>query len=239
MTKEDILRQIYKKLNVENQFTKNGGIGFGLIDESADFNIILLDSIYKTISQVRLKTNETGIEYSFVMLGNVEKIDNDIYFCVSLIKTFYEGNINDGRAIVPHTLNDWLSKNINNYSFCILCHTHPQYEKTSLDKSNFDSIKNSSGDKLYLRDYGMNISNGDIIQLIGLKETQKKLNNMCYFLQGISLPNDELNILDINFDNDSDPKLCGVHNVYRIDNNNIIPVENMWNNNQDNKDLNK
>lgn len=74
----------------------------------------------------------------------------------------------------------------------------------------------------------MNISNSDILQLIGLKLEQRNINNNIYFLQGISLPNGEFNILDIEFD-DNNPTLCLVHNVYRIYEDKLIPVNNIWN----------
>ena len=237
-TKEELLKQIYKNLNVEDSYTKGGGISFDLLNECMDFNVVIIDSAYKTLLEVRKKTNETGTEYPFAMVGNLGEINGEIYFCVSLAKAFYDGNINDGQVKISDDLKKWLLDRTKENSFCILCHTHPQYEKTTFDKSIFDIVSQTNGDKLCLRNVGMNISNSDISQLIGLKMEQRKINNNFYFLQGISLTNDEFNILDIKFDDDDNPKLCAVSNVFRIHENKLIPVNNIWNANENKKGLN-
>ena len=48
-------------------------------------------------------------------------------------------------TLTSDDFNKWLSERINDYSFCILCHTHPKYEKTTFDKSIFDTVKKNNG----------------------------------------------------------------------------------------------
>ena len=157
---------------------------------------------------------------------------------MTLISVSLDENSNNGHVKMSDEFNSWLSNNINNYDFCILCHTHPSLEKTTFDKSTYDIVKETNGEKLHLRDVGMNISNSDILQLIGLKISQNNLNNNFYFLQGISLPNDEFNLLDIQFENDETPYLRSVCNVFRIQENDLIPVKNVWND-ENHKNINK
>ena len=228
MEKEELLKQIYTNLGVVDCYIKDGGLGFNLVNKSMDFNVVIPEHIYKTLLEIRGKTDETGVEYPFAMVGNLGDINGEIYVCVSLVMTCYDGNVNNGHVKTSDDFNKWLSERINDYSFCILCHTHPKYEKTTFDKSIFDTVKKNNGSKFCLRNIGMNISNSDILQLIGLKLEQRNINNNIYFLQGISLPNGEFNILDIEFD-DNNPTLCSVHNVYRIYEDKLIPVNNIWN----------
>lgn len=238
MEKKDILKSIYRTLGVEEAYTSNGGIGFQLINETMDYNIVIMDSVYNKILEIRKITDDTGVEYPFALMGNIGKIDDKIYFNVSLINVSLDNKSNDGHVKMSDEFNNFLSKNINNYGFCILCHTHPPLKKTTFDKSAYDMIKETNGEKLCLRDVGMNISNSDILQLIGLKISQNSLNNIFYFLQGISLPNGEFNILDI-ISNDNDQSLlCSVTNVFRLYENKLIPIDNIWNKKDNNKGLN-
>ena len=67
--KERVLKTLYKNLGVLDCYDKDGGIGFGIINDMSPYSIALSDKAYQLLQIVRKKTDETGIEYPFVLAG--------------------------------------------------------------------------------------------------------------------------------------------------------------------------
>lgn len=230
VNREATIKEIYKNLGISDCYDADGGIGFELLKSGllGSHTVILSDEVYKVLSQIRKKTDETGIEYPFIIMGWYVEANNDfVLFCKEALSG--ESNINDGRCQMSNELSSQASKQINNeqYGFAIICHTHPNYIQTSFDRTSYDRLL-PFHDRLAIRDLGLNISNGDINQLIGMKIQQFEQNGDCYFLQGISLPNGEFNIVDID-SFDERPILVSLPKVMRLDGDKLIAVNNIWN----------
>ena len=117
--------------------------------------------------------------------------------------------------------------------FMILCHTHPAANKISSSSTMevYESSVVDHGARLGLREYGLNISNGDLLLLIGQKMLQARGNDSCYFLIGISLPNGEFDVLDISRKAGTKDEyfLAGFNKVLRGANGKMLPISNFWN----------
>ena len=229
--KKTILYDLYASLGVEECYSENGGIGFGLIRGNSPYNVVLLNQVYNTLINVRKKTDETGVEYSFMLIGNFKQgKDNTIYFVCNNAIVDEECIVSsDGETHKSERFKKLFNQNVRSSEFVIMCHTHPSSGKVlgASTNSTFEESLIKHGNKLCLRDYGLNISNGDLLQLIKLKIAQKERDNDCYFLQGISLPNGEFNIIDIILNNNN--SITGLPNVFRLENNTLIKLHNFWN----------
>ena len=233
--------QLYKNLGIEKYYEKMGGIGFGLINTFSNYGLLLSEDLYIKLLEIRKKTDESGVEYQFAMLGTFRETNQKRYGCVYDILIDYEQTINDGVARISESFLKKLEDALNsqNYSLCVMCHTHPAFEKTTFDSTVYDKNNHIFKDNLALRDLGMNISNGDILLLINKKIEQYKsyqpnINKPIYFLEGISLPNNEFNVIDIVFDDDNNPSLCAFNDVLTLFDNKLIPIKNVWNDNEKN-----
>ena len=98
-------------------------------------------------------------------------------------------------------------------------------------------IDRSNSNELKLRDIGMNMSFTDLRSFVSNKINQERDGNRLISIYAISLPNGEFNILDIN-DLKDNPKLVSVPDVFRIENDKMIPVNNIWTSKQSEKKIN-
>ena len=53
LEKSNILKSIYKNMEINDYYRENGGIGFGLLKERNLYNVVLLDEAYETLMQAR------------------------------------------------------------------------------------------------------------------------------------------------------------------------------------------
>lgn len=230
LEKNSILKSIYKNMGISDYYREDGGIGFGLLKESNSYNVVLLDEVYKKLLQARKETDNSGIEHFFALMGYFYKSGNDDYFvCTRGILDDNSTNVNDGRCKVSESFIERLNITVNEEkpNFIIMCHTHPKYSQTSFDRNVYDEQLVVQS-KLKLRELGMNISDGDIMGFINYKLTQDKCLNRFYFISGISLPNGEFNIFDLNNLKDN-PILVSIPNVFRIQEDELVPIPNIWN----------
>ena len=228
--REAIVKEIYKNLGISDCYDKDGGLGFELLKSGqlGSHTVILSDGAYKVLLQARRETDKSGIEHPFIIMGWFVPIDDDFaLFCKEGIIGMNSSN--DGRCRMSDELVRQASNLINdkNYGFAIICHTHPNYSQTSFDRTTYDRLLPYC-DRLAIRDLGFNISNGDISQLIGMKKQQIEHDNNCYFLQGISLPNGEFNVVDIDF-SEGEHRLVSLPKIMRLDFDNLVAVDNIWN----------
>ena len=229
LEKSNILKSIYKNMEINDYYRENGGIGFGLLKERNLYNVVLLDEAYETLMQARKETDSSGIEHFFALMGYFYKNDDDYFVCTSGILDDNSTNVNDGRCKASESFIERLNTIVNeeNPNFIIMCHTHPKYIQTSFDRKVYDEQLTEQSN-LKLRELGMNISDGDIMGFINYKLTQDKCLNRFYFISGISLPNGEFNIFDLNNLKDN-PILVSIPNVFRIQEDELVPIPNIWN----------
>jgi len=230
--REEVVKKIYENLGVSDCYNPDGGIGFGLLKSGllGSHMVILKEEAYQVLCCARRKTDETGIEYPFIIMGwYIENNGDFILLCNDGMMDENSININNGRCKMSNELTRQVSEQINQkeYGFTIICHTHPNHSQASFDRTTYDRLLPYQS-RLAVRDLGLNISNGDISQLIGLKKQQFEHNNNCYFLQGISLPNGEFNIIDID-SFDQEPLLVSLPRVMRIIDDELVDIDNSWN----------
>lgn len=230
--REEEVKKIYKSLGISECYNPDGGIGFGLLKSGllGSHMVILSEEAYQVLCCARRKTDETGIEYPFIIMGWYIKDNGDfILLCNDGMMDENSININNGRCKMSNELTRQVSEQINQkgYGFAIICHTHPNHLQASFDRTTYDRLLPYQS-RLAIRDLGLNISNGDISQLIGLKEQQFEHNSNCYFLQGISLPNGEFNIIDID-SFDQEPLLVSLPRVMGIIDDKLVVIDNSWN----------
>ena len=69
--REEEVKKIYESLGVSDCYNPDGGIGFGLLKSGllGSHMVILREEAYHVLCCARRKTDETGIEYPFIIMG--------------------------------------------------------------------------------------------------------------------------------------------------------------------------
>lgn len=235
--KEKILRRIYNNLGILEYYNEDGGFGFEVVEERNNYQVLIFDEAYEIVREARKLTDSSGIEYPFILFGRFYKDGDDDYF-VCTEGMLDKGDLNNGHCENSSEFINSVNKKINEerFDFIIRCHTHPDYRMVDF-KLLDGEIDRSNSDALKLRDIGMNMSFTDLRSFVSSKINQERYGNRLISIYAISLPNGEFNILDIN-DLKGNTKLVSVPDVFRIENDNIIPVNNIWTSKQSEKKIN-
>ena len=185
----------------------SSGFGFAKITESFEATLILSKEVYDFVAYMRKKQAKDLTEQPFALIGNLD-LDSSNNPLIYLNK-FIEDT--DGVRKETHgrggdslykKVNEYLNNNENINKVLLMGHTHPDMEKLSLKDGFIDNnailreaFETITGNPLELRKRGLNVSVGDIVQLISTQNSASRAN---FILLGIALPNDELNVLFYN-----------------------------------------
>ena len=183
------------------------GFGFAKITESFESTLALSEEVYNFVSRMRKKQDKELMEQPFALTGNLG-IDNDntpiIYLNEFLEDTdgIRKATSGCGGDAFYQRVNAYLNNHENINKVLLMGHTHPDMEKLSAQEGFIDEnvgIREASeslvDNPLKLRKRGLNISVGDVVQLIKAQNSASRTN---FILSGIALPNGEFNILFYN-----------------------------------------
>lgn len=188
---------LYKNLGIlEIGYKDQGGIGFELIkDEYFQYPIIIFSEEFEKYKEIREQCDLDGIERQFCFLGTFEKSNNDVVIIIRKVLVDNSENNLDGKAHRSKKYCDDVALASAEFQVMLMCHTHPNLSQSSYSINIFDSINEKYGEELKLREYGLNISNGDLKMTISDTSTAKKTGKV--LLEGISLPNGEFNFFGL------------------------------------------
>lgn len=227
--RKEIIKKIYDNLGVGDCYTEDGGLGFGLVNKGilGQYSVVLCKEAYQVLKEARKMTDETGVEYPFFLFGFItaEAGEPVLFIKKGMLD---KGVTNNGRCRMSDDFLIQVNKALNEQGcgLAIQCHTHPEYYKTTVDRSEYEKSAKYH-ERLEMREFGYNISNGDISQLVDMKIQQSEQDNQCMFLQGISLPNGEFNILDIESVEDN-PILVSLPTVLLFDDVSLSEIDTFW-----------
>lgn len=232
---KDVLKNLNLLDNIYNVFTehnievndnnlKSGGFGFHAITESLPATVLLVDNTEHFVDKIKTLQETENLEQPFILLGSLQQ---DIEGNPLIIFDKFIGNESASKSKYSARLSSKMLKELNIFlndktisnKVILFGHTHPivnhMDEDMSLEKNNaYKVLSNMEGNPLKLREFGMNISMGDVIQLVNYKEL---LQQKATVLQGIVLANGEFNI--IFFDGKT---LKSLDNIYQINFDNTI-----------------
>ena len=212
----------------------NAGFGFAKITETLESMLVLSEDVYNFVSLMREKQNTELAEQPFALIGNLGMDTNNkpiIY-----LNEFIEDKDGTRKATSGKGGNDFYQR-INNYlnnheninKVLLLGHTHPDIDKLSSQEGFVDeniNIREVSesleGNPLKLRKRGLNISVGDIQQLVN---AQNSASRTTFVLSGIALPNGEFNVLFYN-----GTTIQSLDSVFVVHGENLEAIQNFRNN---------
>lgn len=224
------IRQAFDDANIKltDNNLRRAGFGFHKIEDSFNSNIILLEEIGQYIDDIKALQHDVNVEHSFALLGTLQLDDDGVPLITfdnfvddnNTVKKKYSSNLSE-KMIAD--INEFLGLDSITNKVLLLGHTHPivNMDKDLISSEKgliIDALLNLENNPLMLRDTGLNISVSDVMQVI---QIQENIGRTVMVLQGIMLPNGELNV--IFYDGST---IKSIDNVYQICGNELVAQQN-------------